>query len=268
MTTNPFTDTTLIPALYADPVRLERRTRALHAAKIAGPDAAVTTARLAASRAPMRPRVLDVGCGRGTTTLHLARTLRPRRLVAVDQSGTLLAAARARLRAVGLSLTPIRADFHTLPFAPGTFDVAVAAFCLYHSARPEHAIAELARCLAPGGLAVLVTKSADSYDELDHLLATTGLAPDARRRPSLYESCHSGNLANLAAASLRLVELEHQRHAFAFEDADHLAAYLMTSPRYTLPGDAAVLTAMLRERVPAWPVTTTSTVTYLVGTWA
>ena len=117
----------------------------------------------------------------------------------------MLTAARAHLREhLGIEadrVSYLRADFHHLPLTDAAYHAAVAVFCLYHSPHPARAIAEIARCLIPGGVAVLVTKSADSYHELDELLATTGLDPDATHRPSLYETADSTRLPALTASA-------------------------------------------------------------------
>ena len=65
-------------------------------------------------------------------------------------------------------------------------------------------IAEIGRSLRPDGIAVLVTKSADSYHELDQLLADTGLDTGAATRPSLYTAFHSDNAAAITAEHLDL----------------------------------------------------------------
>jgi SAM-dependent methyltransferase len=258
--------------LYGDAERLARRTGALHRAKIAGPPVAGVIVDLAAEHLGNRSVgvVADLGCGRGTTTLALADRLRRARLVAVDLSPVVLASARARLKGDATTrVCWLCTDFHHLPIRDGACGLVVAAFCLYHSRRPAEAIAEWARCLAPGGIAVLVTKSLESYRALDELVAAAGLDPDACRRPSLYGTAHSGNLAGLAAPSLTICHIEHHEHRFTFADLDHVADYLTTSPKYAilagLRGGAAPLAGALRARLPDEPVTTTSTVTYVIG---
>lgn len=57
---------------------------ALHAAKTSGDDATVTITDLAAQVAPPGPVAADIGCGRGTITLGLARRLAPAQLIALD----------------------------------------------------------------------------------------------------------------------------------------------------------------------------------------
>jgi ubiquinone/menaquinone biosynthesis C-methylase UbiE len=215
------------------------------------------------------PLVCDIGCGRGTATLALAERLAPRQLIALDRSPALLAAVRDRAGRAGRTVETVCADFHQLPLPTGGVDVAVAAFCLYHSPRPEQVVAEIARCLGPGGHAVLVTKSADSYREIDQLITDTGLDPDAARRHSLYTSFHSAIAAEITATRLRVVQVVHQQHVFQFAGLEHLATYLTTTPKYQLPehlsGDAAALAAELRRCAPDEPVIATSTVTYVTA---
>lgn len=185
----PFTDPDLVAGtLYATAERLAQRTGALHAAKISGGDATATIVELAVLCAPLHAVVCDIGCGRDTTTLQLARRLAPAQLLALDQSHTLLGTVRDRLGPAGYAVETVRADFHHLPLPTASIDVAVAAFCLYHSAHPEQVVAEIARCLTPGGRAVLVTKSADSYQEIDQLIAEAGLDLRAQTRPRLYHT--------------------------------------------------------------------------------
>lgn len=163
-------------------------------------------------------------------------------------------------------MTAVCADFHHLPFADGSLGLAVAAFCLYHSPRPSLVVAELARSLAPGGRAIMVTKSANSYHELDALVVASGLDPAAHRRPSLYASFQSGNAARIIGRHLPVRRVVHQRHIFRFTDLAHLAGYLATTPKYQLPAEAAdpqALAALLRSRLGERTVTATSTVTYV-----
>ncbi len=268
---NPFVDPASLPALYQNADRLARRTNALNRAKTVGRPVPDVIIELAAQYLPplRSPVVVDVGCGRGSSTRALAERLRPTRLVAIDASAAVLAAARTRLGGVDGCVRWLCADFHRLPLQDTTCDLAVAAFCLYHSPHPDAAIAELARCLKPGGVAILVTKSADSYRELDELVAASGLDPDACQRPSLYGSAHSGNLASLTANALAVSRVEHEEHRFTFTDLGHVADYLTTNPKYAIPAalrsDPVALAGALRARFPDGPVTTASRVTYVVS---
>jgi len=263
---NPFLDQPTVDGLYADAGRLTQRTNALRTAKIAGADAAETICGLLDGGISADSVVADVGCGRGSTTLALAHRFRLRRLIAFDASQALLRAAAGRFAAAGVSAQTIQGDFHRLPFAVSALDAVVAAFCLYHTPSPRQVIGEIARCLRSSSLAVLVTKSADSYADLDDIVAESGLDPHAHGRPSLYSSFHSGNMQSLAATYLKVVRMVEQRHLFRFNDFTHLAAYLSTTPRYRINSDASAIAAKLRAWRPDTPVMMSSTVSYLVAT--
>jgi ubiquinone/menaquinone biosynthesis C-methylase UbiE len=272
MPATPFTDPNVVAGpLYATAGRLAQRTSALHAAKISGGDATTTIVDLAARSSASAPVVGDLGCGRGTTTLQLAARLTPQRLIAVDQSQALLDTVAERLGDAGYPVETMRADFHHLPLPDAILDVAVAAFCLYHSPHPEHVVAQIARCLAPDGRAVLVTKSADSYHEIDRLIADTGLDQHATERASLYTTFHSDSAPDVVASSLQVQKVVHQQHVFQFAGLDQLASYVATSPKYHLPehltgGPAGQLAQELHRRLSDRPITTTSTITYIAAT--
>src|SRR5262249_44904980 len=77
--------------------------------------------------------VLDVGCGTGQDTLELARVLGPGgRVVGIDSSETMLAAARARAAQADLAVAFVRADATELPFAEASFDGCQASRVLGH----------------------------------------------------------------------------------------------------------------------------------------
>jgi SAM-dependent methyltransferase len=267
---SPFTDPSQVGGpLYASAGRLTRRTAALHRARVHGRHAAEVIADLAAeATATSAPVIADIGCGRGTAACTLAGQLPQARIIAIDLSAALLTAAKSRLPAA-VRAGAARADFHQLPLRDRACELAVAAFCLYHSPSPGDAIAEIARCLRPGATAIIAVKSVDSYRELDLLMAAAGLDPGAADRPSLYETAHSGNIEHLAAATLDVRQLIHDTHVFTFPVLADLAEYLATSPKYGLPAaltsDPARLASELRRRVPDEPFTMTSVVTYLVA---
>jgi len=263
MTSHPFTQATA-HELYRTEERLAARTSALHRAKTHGRPVADIIADLALEYLPACPPavVADVGCGRGTTTRVLAVRLRPRRLLAIDASAAMLHAAQARMS--GHKASFLQADFHDLPVRDGGCALVVMAFCLYHAPDPHRVMAEAARVLRPEGVAIVVTKSADSYAELDRIVAEAGLDPEAAARESLYGSAHSGNLPDLLPPGLGMAHLEHEEHRFIFRDPDHLAAYLATTPKYRFPPGTALARA-LRARWGEGPFHATSVVTYLVA---
>jgi SAM-dependent methyltransferase len=91
-------------------------------------------------------RALDVGTGAGTLALALAPLVRE--VVGVDVVTELLERARANAPA---NVTFVEGDATELPFDSGSFDLACTRRTLHHIARPERAVAELARVTASGG---------------------------------------------------------------------------------------------------------------------
>jgi ubiquinone/menaquinone biosynthesis C-methylase UbiE len=266
----PFTDPSEIRGpLYSTADRLASRTSALHRARVSGRHAADVIADLASDAARPEPTVIaDIGCGRGTTTLTLTKRFPRARIAAIDLSEALLTVTRNRLADSGTAAA-ILADFHRLPLADGSCGLVVAAFCLYHSPHPASVIAGIARCLTDTGTVIIAVKSADSYRELDRLMADSGLDPTAESRPSLYQAAHSGNIKALAGTGLKVRQTVHETHRFIFPTLADAAEYLATSPKYdlpqALPGCPAALAAALRESVPDKPVPVTSVVTYVVA---
>jgi SAM-dependent methyltransferase len=92
-------------------------------------------------------RVLDIATGPGYVAARAAE--RGADAVGLDLSETMIAYAQASSPSVEFVL----GDATELPFADASFDAAVGAFLLLHLGRPEQAVAEAARVLAPGGRA-------------------------------------------------------------------------------------------------------------------
>jgi SAM-dependent methyltransferase len=95
--------------------------------------------------------VLDVPCGGG---LEL-RGLRPGqdvRFIAADLDPAMVERTRRRAQRDGLTqVEAVVADMTALPFEDAIADVALCYSGLHMVAEPQAAIAELARCLKPGG---------------------------------------------------------------------------------------------------------------------
>lgn len=96
-------------------------------------------------------RVLDAGCGNGRYLAELRRR-------GIEAAGCDL--SPGMLRSAGHPRRLLQADVGALPFAGGSFDVAIAAHVLYHVDDPGVAARELRRVLRGGGTLLAVTNGA------------------------------------------------------------------------------------------------------------
>jgi SAM-dependent methyltransferase len=108
--------------------------------------------------------VLEIGCGTGQLTGHLAAL--GLRVTAVDVGASLIAAAReavAREPAAGGRVVFRVGAFEDLELPDGCFELIIAG-AAFHWIDPEVRFAKSARLLRPGGWLAL-TGSSDRYDE-------------------------------------------------------------------------------------------------------
>jgi len=90
-------------------------------------------------------QLLDVACGPGFVAAAAAR--RGAQATGLDFSRVMIAMAKRANPDVAFR----EGDAEALPFGPGSFDAVVMNFGLLHLARPDQAIAEARRVIAPGG---------------------------------------------------------------------------------------------------------------------
>lgn len=103
----------------------------------------------AVSSAPGR-RVLDVGCGTGSTTVTVARALGAQgRCTGIDISETMIGAARSRAARDGSPASFICANAQSYPFEPASFDLLISRFGVMFFNNPVEAFANLCRAAAP-----------------------------------------------------------------------------------------------------------------------
>ncbi len=95
----------------------------------------------------------DLGCGTGQLALTLAPFVR--RVIAVDGSKAMLAAARRRLKDAG-NVELRHGELEALPVERRALDAAVLFLVLHYVAEPAAVIAEAARVLRPGGRLLVV----------------------------------------------------------------------------------------------------------------
>jgi ubiquinone/menaquinone biosynthesis C-methylase UbiE len=142
--------------------------------------------------------VADVGCGNGAYLAELARRGFAGRVLGLDLSPGMLAAARDRLSAVGgPALSPvdglgavalIAADATALPLPDGVADLTLAMHMLYHVPDPSQAVRELRRVTRPGGRVAIVLNGRNHLRQLRDAVAAAradGIMRSQRERVTL-----------------------------------------------------------------------------------
>jgi SAM-dependent methyltransferase len=124
----------IFAALYDSMMgRAERRFFGRHRAHLAG---------------TVTGRVLDLGSGTGVNLSYYPPAAA---VVGIEPDPYMLRRAHARALHLGARAALLQSDAEALPFAAGTFDVALVTLVLCTVADPAGALAELRRVLRPGG---------------------------------------------------------------------------------------------------------------------
>jgi len=146
-------------------------------------------AELAARGRTRRPLIVDLGCGPGDLAVELGRRLRDAHIVGVDVSPSMMQLASSHATADG-RLRFIVGSAERLPFANEAVDLVVSTLTLHHLAAPGAVFSEIARVLAPGGVALMYDVGLLSMPqgEADKLAASAGLESDAMTREAVHGS--------------------------------------------------------------------------------
>jgi SAM-dependent methyltransferase len=172
--------------------------------------------------AEVEPRsVLEVGCGEGELAERVQRALGVA-VVAVDQSERMVELALAR------GVDARLGDVQELPFDDGSFDVAVAAWMLYHAPDLDRAVGELARVLRPDGRLVAATNASDHLREM---LSLAGLVE------AFDFSFRAENGAEILRQHFAHVETHDASGTVTFRDAEQIRSYLRSSARLSEGAD-------------------------------
>lgn len=127
-------------------------------ARLRVPDQASYERKLAATRQRLTPgsKVLEFGCGTGTTAIHHAPVVAW--VDAVDAAPAMLEIARARAAEAGVSNVAFHnATVEDFSAAPGSYDMVMMHSLLHLLDDPAGAIAKAADLLKPGGWLVSST---------------------------------------------------------------------------------------------------------------
>ena len=139
-------------------------------------------------------RALDSGSGAGALAFALAPHVRE--VVAVDLVPELLEQGRKRNESFP-NVSFVEGDVTELNFQSASFDLAGSLRTLHHIARPELAVAELARLTRPGGRVLVV----DQIAPVDPLAAVELNAFERARDPSHARALADIDLRHLFEAN-------------------------------------------------------------------
>lgn len=113
--------------------------------------------------------VLDVGCGNGAYLAEFVAAPGNRRVTGADLSIAMLKSARKR---VGAECLLLCADVSRPPFKGQSFDFIFASHVLQFAADLDGVVAEIARCVRPGGMFVATGRRENGIRQM--LSATVG----------------------------------------------------------------------------------------------
>jgi ubiquinone/menaquinone biosynthesis C-methylase UbiE/DNA-binding transcriptional ArsR family regulator len=125
--------------------------------------------------------VADLGCGTGAMLPVLAPHVA--RVIGVDASDEMLAAARDRARAFG-NVELRTGTLEALPIDAASVDAATLMLVLHHLASPVEALKEAARVLKPGGRLLIVDMTPHDHEEYRQRMGHVwlGFADEQMRR--------------------------------------------------------------------------------------
>jgi 2-polyprenyl-3-methyl-5-hydroxy-6-metoxy-1,4-benzoquinol methylase len=144
-------------------------------------------------------RILDAGCGFGTTAIVLAQSLAGSEVVGIDLSEPLLDLAVQAAQEAGLAgrVTFERADVGQIPYDDGAFQAVVNVQMLHIVEAPVAMLNELERVLAPGGFLFMADIRRSWVGLLDKVFRSGLTVKEARaliRRSRLRAGAFSSDL--------------------------------------------------------------------------
>src|SRR5688500_15993898 len=149
---------------------------------------------------PAHWTVGDLGCGTGLVTATLAPHVA--RVIGVDSSDEMLAAARVRLAAVD-HVELRKGSLEELPIADGVLDAAVMMLVLHHLPMPALALAEARRVLRPGARLLVIDMAAHDREEYRQQMGHVwlGFGDDQMRRLLEQAGFQAPTVVSLAPAA-------------------------------------------------------------------
>lgn len=174
-------------------------------------------------------RALDVACGTGALSRALAvRVGASGRVVGLDLTPAMLAAARAHAPVAGPAIEYVQGRADQLPFSEGEFSLVTCQQGLQFMPDRGAALAEFRRVLGPGGRAAVACwgdlSGSAGFHALAEGLATHIGGEAGRMMEAPFVLSDPAELrALLEQAGFADVVVEIERVAARFQDADHFA---------------------------------------------
>jgi ubiquinone/menaquinone biosynthesis C-methylase UbiE len=166
--------------------------------------------------------VLDVGCGAGEVCVELAALVAPSgRVVGIDPSDAMLAAARRTADAAALPIELHVASAYALPFPDDTFDAVRAERVFQHLDDPDAALREMFRVMRPGGRVMVIDADHGQHGmALDHSDQRRVFEASLRVLTRMIANPHAGTRLRpmFARAGATEIELHTSAHEFAYPD--------------------------------------------------
>jgi ubiquinone/menaquinone biosynthesis C-methylase UbiE len=144
--------------------------------------------------------VLDLGCGNGTYAAEFCARAPAARVVGADLSPEMLQAARRRL---GERSLLVRGDATALPFRAACFDLVFMSHVLQLVDDIERCVADIATCLASGGLWITTVGVSGWRETVGRLLGAEALQELAALVASTRSHAPTDDQPRVAAACAR-----------------------------------------------------------------
>ena len=183
-------------------------------------------------------KVLDVGCGDGTTALPAAQI--GANVLGVDIARNLVAAGNRRANELGLgNCTILHGDAANLhPLTDGTFDLSVSIFGAMFAPKPESVARELVRVTKPGGRIVMGNWIPGDPTLVAQILkissAYTPPPPEGFVSPMLW-GVEKNVVERFAGAGVAAERVRCERDSFTFQYAGTPSAFVSEFRNYYGP---------------------------------
>jgi SAM-dependent methyltransferase len=163
-------------------------------------------------------RVLDVAAGNGNASLAAAR--RFAEVTSSDYVAALLEQGLRRAEAERLPITPQVADAERLPFADGSFDVALSTYGVMFAPNQGQAARELLRVVRPGGRIGLANWTPEGFlGQLFKIISTFVPPPPGLASPMAWGT--EWRLVELFGLGASDIRTTRKTYAFRFRSAEH-----------------------------------------------